>query len=928
MSFLSGLFSTVSGFFSGNSLGSTIAKIAISGYALNKLKQSQKANQTAANVNIDEGVKLQVAPASNNNVNVLYGNSFFGGAITDAKLSADNKTMYYTITLSEKTGILKSTGLATAYTFNNVYWNDQRIVFKSDGITVDYVVDRTGVVDRSPSGLIKVYCYAGNSTSQVIPKGYTNTTVTPAYSAMSGWTTSHSMNNLIFAVIQITYNRDKGITGLGQFDFDIDTTLKYPGDVLYDYFTNDMYGAGLKVEDLDLPSLAALTTYAKTSITYQDQTKGLGQVLANRYQINGIIDTSANVYQNIEKICNSCASWLSYDNYEGKWGVIINRDGTKVADFNDSNIISNISIQGTGMSELYNNVKVEFPNKDIRDRADYVNIEIPTADRNSNEITNVLNISYDLINEPVQAQLLGFIELKQSRVDLLISFDTDFSYMHLRAGELITVTNSMTQWVNKVFRVITVTEKHDSDAALTLSILALEYDPNVYSTADLYRYTRTDNNGIITIAGIGTPGTPQVTKTELSNRPRVSISTVSPSGVVEGIEYWYSNNTGQANDDLRSYTLIGIKRPSAGGTFASGTAVVLEVDNLSSGDFVIKTRGVNTITTGPFSAVSGLIGYNPVQTTDAVSPTTVASDGMGGLGTALSVLSLLSKVDGLFGNKTDSGSLFDKMFSVFKDDTGVDLVDSAKTGSLGGTPIDPNIAAGASDYYSGSQCGNVKLGKIQVPGTAPTAPFLQDCTVALPSQTRKDGQDAPLPSYYLVDTTGTTYTLVYNLKYGATNTAIPSANLNTSTPNGMRLGTGSGGWYLKWNESAFYDSATLSKVDRLNYFSSDGATSPKIFSPGRSSAGGVYNGVYYSTLYKYNPLAFQGTANAINNILQGKGLGVYNDAIGTGPAGWIDVTIYKDGALHSETQLKFSGVPVAFNDTTFSPAATISFGNI
>jgi hypothetical protein len=259
-----------------------------------------------------------------------------------------------------------------------------------------------------------------------------------------------------------------------------------------------------------MKSLTQLNVYSTSSVSYTDQGAGAGQVLANRYQINGLIDTSKNVLENIEKIASAAGSWLSYDVNEGQWGIVINSTGTSVASFDDSNVIGNVSVSGTGLDELYNSVKVQFPHRDLRDSGDFITIEIPAGDRNPNEPDNSLNISYDNINEPVQANLLGLIELKQSRVNLVISFQTDFSYINLKAGDLISLTNSRLQFTNKVFRIMTVKEVQ-GDGALMVDISALEYDADVYSTADLYRFTRTDENGIITLGSIGTPGTPQVT---------------------------------------------------------------------------------------------------------------------------------------------------------------------------------------------------------------------------------------------------------------------------------------------------------------------------------------------------------------------------------------------------------------------------------
>jgi hypothetical protein len=422
-----------------------------------------------------------------------------------------------------------------------------------------------------------------------------------------------------------------------------------------------------------MKSLTELNTFSAQSVAYDDQGTG-AQTLADRYQINGLIDTADDVMSNIERICSAAGSWLSYDISEGKWGVVINTTGTSVASFNDTNILSNITISGTGLNELYNSVKVEFPHRDLRDSADFVNIEIPDADRNANEEDNSLNISYDIINEPVQAQLLGLIELKQSRIDLVINFETDFSNINIKAGDIIDVTNARFGFTAKLFRVISTSEIQDDDGAIRISITALEYDADVYSTADLYRYTRTDENGIITIGSIGTPGTPQVTKFEIDSRPRIVIETTAPTGVVEGVEFWLSEdvNLQEAN---RSYRLIALEKPAGGGVFTSGQQITADYDSITTGDFVVKARGVNSTSVGPFSTVSGIIDFNPKQVTDAIGPNTQSVSATGQILTLLAVNALMKSVDGLFSNDTAStSSLFKKVFDLLKDTTGNDLL--------------------------------------------------------------------------------------------------------------------------------------------------------------------------------------------------------------------------------------------------------------
>ena len=250
MSFLDGISKGWS-YLKGNSLGASLVKTVGLALVVNQLSKNaikdNNTNNTPAN--IDAGVRLQIPPASDSKIPVLYGSAFFGGNITDAVMSNNNKTMSYCLTLSEKTGNLLSTGAASVYTINNIYWNDQRIVFQADGYTVDYTVDRGGVVDRSMSGLVQILTYVGNTTLPKIPTGYTNASL-PTITSLIGWSGAEYMGDLIFAIVKVNYNRDKNVTGLGTVKFHITNSMHKPGDCLYDYMTNTRYGAGISSGDI------------------------------------------------------------------------------------------------------------------------------------------------------------------------------------------------------------------------------------------------------------------------------------------------------------------------------------------------------------------------------------------------------------------------------------------------------------------------------------------------------------------------------------------------------------------------------------------------------------------------------------------------------------------------------------------------------
>lgn len=400
-----------------------------------------------------------------------------------------------------------------------------------------------------------------------------------------------------------------------------------------------------------------------------------------RYKINGVVDTSKTVYQNLEKLCSAANSWLTYDIHTGLWSLVINRAGNSVASFGDHNILGSITVSSTGLTELYNSVRVEFPHIDLQDNLDYVTVTLPDGDRNINEPANQLSLQFDCINDPVQAEYIGYVELAQNRLDRAIKFSTDFSYLgRINAGDIIDVTNEVYGFENKTFRIVSLSEKDDGDT-LILDIDAVEYDADIYDPDNLTRLIRTNSTGIATIGSIGQPGTPEITKYEISSRPRVLVDSTSPTGTVNGMEFWYSTQSDIVYDENRTYALMGTVRPAVGNTFSYGTTVSLEYSGTleANGNIWVKTRGINSQTAGPFSTPGAFV-YNPVQVTDAISnDTDVLDDNGDAITSMLGVSALLELLNGLFDGDTGIGSLFDQIAEL-NDQTGA--ISSGNTSGL------------------------------------------------------------------------------------------------------------------------------------------------------------------------------------------------------------------------------------------------------
>ena len=443
-----------------------------------------------------------------------------------------------------------------------------------------------------------------------------------------------------------------------------------------------------------------------------------------RYRINGLIDTGKPVMNNLENIANSCASWITYDITAGKWSVVINKVGTSAHSFTDSNIVGAIKLSGSGLDELYNSVEVQFPMRDIKDQNDYIRIDIPTVDRKPNEPDHILTLNYPLVNSPVQATLLGFLELKQSRVDYIIEFSTDYSKNDVLAGDVIDVTAETYGFTNKLFRVLQIQEI-DSANGLEYKITALEYADSVYDTGTLEYYNRSNADGVITIGDIGTMATPTITKTQVDRKPSVLVESTIPdntdvnnqAGIIEGVEIWYYPIPASelptwesVDDEARIYTLHSTVRPF-GETYAPGAAFSHSISDFDAANLLIKLRATNAVTQGQYSTRSGLIAYVPKQTTDNITNETEVDDGSGNILTSLGASALIAFLNSMMRDGTSStGSMFEKIFGIFDTKEGFALNDSSLK-QVANTTGSPQISVAAGSYLA------TGLGVVSTPAT-------------------------------------------------------------------------------------------------------------------------------------------------------------------------------------------------------------------
>jgi hypothetical protein len=428
------------------------------------------------------GSKVQVAPSTDNRIGIAYGRNFMSGPITDVAITNQNDTMQYCITLSEYVE-------GATYTVNNIYWGDKRLNFSGANVISVYDPNATTTTDWANKIRMRVYAGSTLSTDQVFPV----TPISNATNHMKHWTvfgTSHyTMEDLVFLMIEVDYDAENGLTGLGAITVDMTCDMTNPGEVLFDYMTNSRYGAGLANADIDITSILGTANtqmkgYCDELISYTPNTGGSANIA--RYQINGYLSTFDTCMDNIDKICRNSATYFTFDGKQGQFKAIPNRpysssELSSAFVLNDDNIVSKISVSSTELYQQLNSITVEFADQNRKDQTNTILIETPSGDRNTGEPDNNLDYRAELVNNNIHAEQLGNIDLNQSRKSMVVECTSDFSGLQIDAGDVVKLTNSDYGFSDKLFRVMKNTEALGQDGMILCNLLLLEYDATVYT---------------------------------------------------------------------------------------------------------------------------------------------------------------------------------------------------------------------------------------------------------------------------------------------------------------------------------------------------------------------------------------------------------------------------------------------------------------
>lgn len=597
-----------------------------------------------SNQQVDNGVRLQVPPSTVNAIPIVYGDAYLGGTFVDAALTENQRKMYYVLAISS----ISPNGTFT-FDRTDMYYGDRLITFESGtGADLGKVItltDEAGNADPKISGNLYIYLFTSNDAGVITPINSAGTLPSGIMGSASGlassqqWpATGRQMNGTAFAIVVLNYNRDADTTSLQPITFKVSHNLNgldraRPGDVWFDYMNSPVYGGAIDAAYLDTTTQATLNAYSDALITYTDS--GGSPATQRRYKINGVLDAGETVINNVDRIMSACDSWMTYNAASGKWAVVVNKSETTAYAFNDNNIIGEIRVSATDISSSINQVEARFPFKESRDQAAFVNLETPPALLYPNEPVNKYSVTYDLVNDSVQATYLANRVLEQAREDLIVNFNTTYYGIQVEAGDVVSVTNTDYGWCaptypdGKPFRVMKVNEAALGDGTLGARLELSEYNADVYDDKDIDQFAPVPNSGLVSPIYFSPLAAPVVVASYPSaSVPSFDLQITTPTtGRAVFANIYYSTTPTPTSSDLvlLYYTQTADNKPAP-----ANTAIVFPNFVLPAGTYYFVFNVGNNDSLSALSGVSSAFVWNPVGMTGPTGPTGPTGSGTSG----------------------------------------------------------------------------------------------------------------------------------------------------------------------------------------------------------------------------------------------------------------------------------------------------------
>ena len=207
------------------------------------------------------------------------------------------------------------------------------------------------------------------------------------------------------------------------------------------------------------------------------------------FSINGVVDTSARVIDNVQHFLRTCRGFLPYS--KGTYKLKIETTGTASITLTDDDIIGGIQVKQVSANERYNRVIANYCNplnEFESDQSQFPPIddnELPTADQyatmlaDDNDKPLEGTFDFDFITNSYQAEEMAEVILRRSRNNLTVSLNATGEAMDLEVGDIVNITHTGMGFSAKPFRVQNINLNGD----FTVSLVLQEYQASAYTWA-------------------------------------------------------------------------------------------------------------------------------------------------------------------------------------------------------------------------------------------------------------------------------------------------------------------------------------------------------------------------------------------------------------------------------------------------------------
>ena len=331
-------------------------------------------------------------------------------------------------------------------------------------------------------------------------------------STLSSWGSNHRLRGICYLALRFKWNQD-AFTGIPKVQAKIKgkKVVSYnsslvaqssafktnPAWCLLDYLTNERYGKGIAISEIDLQSFYDASVVCETQV---EPYSGASNI--NIFDTNAVIDTSQKIIDNVRELLKGCRGYLPYTG--GKYKLIIETTGSASITLTEDDIIGGYNLSIPTKNERYNRVIVGFVNPDRNYQVDEVQFPpiddsgLASADQHATMKTAdggfLLEgrFTFKTITSPYQAEEMAEVILRRSREAITLGLNVSFDAYDLAIGDIVNITHSSLGFSAKAFRVMGITFNED----FTIGLSLVEYQASHYTWATKAQVSSTPSTNL------------------------------------------------------------------------------------------------------------------------------------------------------------------------------------------------------------------------------------------------------------------------------------------------------------------------------------------------------------------------------------------------------------------------------------------------